>query len=81
MKFYLVDKRITRSEKKELETQITSLDRAILKAIGTKGEDIVGILNSGKPFVNKYGRKQFATTVKIKSEVVKLVKLGILEYR
>lgn len=65
---------------KEAKDKLTMLDLAIL----TKCEismNIVRVLKAGKPYINKYGRKEFATTDEILAAVKKLEKLGVLERR
>jgi len=76
-KFYAAkDKKAMKAAKDKL----TALDMAIL-AKCERGMNIVRVLKAGKPYINKYGRKEFATTDEILATVKKLEKLGVLERR
>lgn len=68
---------LTKERKKEVEKSLTSLDRALLER-ASNGSHIVGMLVAGKPFINKYGRKKFATTKEVQKTIEKLVRMGLL---
>ena len=77
MKYYTVS---NRGKMKEAKDKLNSLDRAILAKCEV-GMNIVRVLKAGKPFINKFGNKEFATTNEILASVSKLEKLGVLERR
>lgn len=74
-----LDKKSRASAIEKLGT-LSSLDKSILESCKS-GLNIVRVLKVGKPYVNSYGRKQFATTSEILSAVERLVKGGLLERR
>jgi len=83
MRYYSVQLRkldLTKVERREIERKLTALDRVILVKT-RKGEDIVGIIACGKPYVNKFGAKEFADTDRVLKAVDKLCKLNLLEVR
>ena len=87
MKYYAAHPKFSRKEKKadkhkELEARITSLDRAILKQAESRhGDDMIGLVGACKPYMNKYGGKEFASSPVVRGAVIKLMKLGLLEKR
>ena len=76
MKYFL--RKLKRGEK--VETKLTELDSAILGRC-KDGCDIVGIITACKPYTNKLGGKEFATTDMVVKSVTKLYKAGLLERR
>lgn len=78
MKYYVVS---DRKKRKEAKDKLNSLDRAILTKCGSIGMNIIRVIKAGKPFVNKFGGKEFATTDEVLASVSKLEKLGVLERR
>jgi len=80
LKFWRVKRKLSKEERKELAGKITSLDEAILKKT-EGGADIMAILNACKPFVNRVGAKDYASTPRIKKALQKLLKFGFLETR
>jgi hypothetical protein len=79
MKYYRVQ--MGRGEKKELEKELSSLDLALLKRAENSGGDILDLLGAGKPFMNKYGKKEFATSGRIRKRINFLIGKGALERR
>lgn len=71
---------IRKKKEKPEPVKLTVLDKAILRRTNT-GADILSIIGVGKPYVNQYGTKTFATTEEIKSRVFRLVNKGLLERR
>jgi len=83
MKYYSVDPRklkLKRDSRRELDRKLTALDRAILTKTKSGG-DIMSVIGASKPFINKFGSKEFATTNRVLGAVKKLKDLGLLEYR
>jgi len=83
MKYYSVNfkgLKLKRDAKKELLGSLTALDKAVLKS-AEHGNHITGLLRSGKPFVNKFGVREFASTNSIVNAIGKLEKLKLLERR
>jgi hypothetical protein len=84
VKYFTVMPKFNRRDRKagldrEINGKLTSLDRAILKKSSqSRGEDIFGIINVCKPYVNQHGGKQFASVPTIKGAVKKLKGLGLL---
>ena len=69
-------------KRRELSSQLTSLDRALLKRTAARpnGCDIYSLLDSGKPYLSN-GVKKFATSDDVRASVRKLVKLELLGER
>jgi len=83
MKYFSVsikNLKLSKEDRKELEQKLSSLDRTILSK-AKMGSDIVALLSCGKPYINKFGSKEFASTPRILGEVSKLQKLHLLERR
>lgn len=66
---------------KEHKDKISSLGRALLAKCDRLDMNIVRMLKAGKPYINKFGRRQFATTDEILAEIKKLEGFGVLERR
>ena len=76
-----IDK-IPKDDRIEIAKVLNALDTALYKkAKELKGVDYWSLVNAGKPFINKFGAKEFATSELIKKSVNKLVKVGLLEVR
>ena len=79
MRFYTL---YNRKKFKSLKDKLTSLDRVILeKCNDSSGINIIRLLKAGKPYTNKFGKRQFATTDEVMASVNKLQRLGVLEGR
>jgi hypothetical protein len=59
---------------------LSDLGKAIL-AKCENGADLLTVIGCGKPFVNKYGTKEFASTGEVKKEINFLVRKNLLERR
>ena len=67
---------------KDKESEITALDRAILQRTSrNSGSDVFSVISCGKPFMNKFGTKEFASRDIILKHISKLVKMGLVERR
>jgi len=72
----------SKEAKKELNSKLNSMDKAILKkADRPRGEDIMGLTSACRPYTNKWGQKRFASPDAVRSGVKKLVDLGLLSIR
>lgn len=78
MKYYRA--KMKKDAKKEIEEDLTELDKAILRR-SESGADIMSLLGTGKPFVNRFGSKEFASSGKIRRRIDFLVSKGALERR
>lgn len=77
MKYYTMH---DRKAMKAAQEKLTSLDRAILEKCEI-GMNIIRCIKAGKPFINKGGSKEFATTDEVLRSVERLQKLELLEKR
>jgi len=73
--------KLKKDERKELQKQITALDKAILGRAKSRpgGASIFTLINSCRPFKNRFGGKEMASSDLVRRGVTKLVKLGLLE--
>lgn len=73
--------KLKKDERKELQKQITALDKAILARAKsrTNGANIYSLINSCRPFKNRFGGREMASSELVRRGVAKLVKLGLLE--
>ena len=77
MRYYAV-----RTDKKKLKgAKLTALDKTILDGCGDTGLNFTKVLKAGKPFINQFGKREFATTEDILVSIRKLQKLELLERR
>lgn len=76
MKYFT--RKLGRREK--VETKLTALDKTVLEKCKS-GSDISGVISACKPFVNRSGSKEFATTDDIVRSVNKLFNERLLERR
>jgi hypothetical protein len=87
MRYYTAMPKFNRRERKagldkEMQNRLTALDMAILKkADKLRGEDIMGLITACKPYKNKWGGNQFATSAQVRGAIIKLEKLGVLQER
>jgi hypothetical protein len=68
-------------ERKEAKKLLTSLDKAVLARIKERsdtGDDIMGILNSCRPYENSDGAQRFATLQMVDRAVHKLMSKGFV---
>ena len=83
MKYYVV--KLGRRQRKEQEkflASLNSLDKAILGGCGSEGGlNILRIIKCGKPYSNKFGGKEFASTDQVLVSLDKLLKGGLIERR
>ena len=80
MRYYAV--KLDKKKNKEAIEQITALDRAVLqRAKRVRGSDIMSLIGAGKPYMDQYGTKTWASTPKVLASVKKLVRIGALEER
>jgi hypothetical protein len=67
---------------KELLSKVTSLDRAILdRASRPRGEDLIGLVSACKPYKNKHGTNEFASSPVVRGAIIKLRNLGLLDVK
>ena len=81
MKYYKAKLDIKKEERKELAAQMTALDRTIIGKVEGKGRDIVDLISACKPYRNKWGGKEIASSDSVRGSIKKLMKLGLLEQR
>jgi hypothetical protein len=76
VKFHRLD--VDKKVRKEVEPELTSLDKAILEKC-QEPINIVRVIKAGKPYIDKFGRKRFANNQQVFDSIKKLVKLKLLE--
>jgi hypothetical protein len=80
MRFYKAKIKLKKEEKKALKKKLTALDNTVLKSI-ERGNDISGILAKCKPFKNKWGYNEFASTKEVTASLRKIEQIGLVERR
>lgn len=84
MRYFYTKRKLKKDEIKEINEGLTDLDKAIVERAKkdlVKGVDIMSLIGSAKPYLNKFGAKLFASGDTVREHVRKLVKLGVLEIR
>lgn len=81
MKYHKAKLDMKKEERKELVKQLTALDRTIMGKVEGKGRDIIDLISACKPYRNKWGGREFASSEVVRGSIKKLMKLGMLEQR
>lgn len=70
--------KLSKKEQQEESQKLSTIEKVILHKIGNRGEDIFGLLNSCRPYINRYGVKEFARRSDVSAAVEKLLKDGYI---
>lgn len=82
MRYYKARLKMKRRERKAAEGKLLDIDKAILeRASRPRGEDIIGLIGACKPYINRFGAKEFANSTQVAKRVKTLVDNGFLEKR